>query len=209
MKNIGELSEIQLDALKETINIGMCQASSVLAKIIAAKVMIKVPNVRSVPLEKIYEHSDDPETLVAGVYLCLRGEITGYMLLVFPQETALRLAKLLVGLNIGKERREEGSNTFSEIDKSALKELGNIFANVCINVLAEMTGTKIFFSVPHLAIDMFGAVADFILCDLAQEVESSLIMETEFEAAELNLKGNFLIFPKPESLKIIRERLEV
>ena len=60
-----------------------------------------------------------------------------------------------------------------------------------------MTKLNILISAPTLAIDMVGAILDFIFIQIAQYSEEALYIKTEMKVSEVNLEGLFLLFPLP------------
>lgn len=196
-----ELTEPQLEALKEMFNLGIEKASSALAQMVDKEMRVNVKDVRILPLARVPAAAGGSEIKVIGVFLRMLGDVSGSVLLCFPSESALFLADLLMG-------REPGSTTtMSELEESAIKETGNILTNTFLNVLAEIMEARVFPSVPHLAEDMMGALMDFILIEIAQASDHAIVAETIFDLAGNEIKGTFLVFPNEKSLKIMIEKL--
>ena len=142
------------------------------------------------------------EEVVAGIYLPLTGDIKGAALLIFPKETAFTLSDLLVKREAGTTRK------LTELDESALKEVGNIISGSYLTVLSNMLQIKTIEHIPNFSFDMFGAVVSQIITDFAQKVEKALVIEIEFLFEPETIKGYFLLLFMVEQLEAILSSLE-
>src|SRR5919205_2337469 len=120
MTDLTSLKEIQLDALRETANIGAGHAATALSQMTGGTIMISVPTITISALEDVPSQIADSEEPIAAVLMHMLGDLTGRTLLVFPRPTALRLAQLMMR----RPEREDGE--FGELEQSAIKEAGNI-----------------------------------------------------------------------------------
>jgi chemotaxis protein CheC len=196
------LSLAQLDLLKEIGTIGAATAATALADMIAVKVEITVPEVSLVPLENISRLLDQPDRLFFVLDMEIRGDILGRIFLLFPPEDARYLAGTLLG-----KPPEQLLDVKDEMFQSSLKEVTNILSSSYVTALSDMTRLNILTSVPSLAIDMVGAILDFIFIQIAQYTEEALFIKTTLKVKDSNLNGLFLFFPSTESLKKIFEAL--
>jgi len=135
------------------------------------------------------------EEVVAGIYLPLTGDVKGAALLIFPKETAFTLSDLLVKRESGTTRK------LTELDESALKEVGNIISGSYLTVLSNVLQIKIVEHIPNFSFDMFGAIVSQIITDFAQKTENALVIEIEFLFKPQTLKGYFLLLFEVEQLK--------
>ncbi len=126
------LDPVQLDALREVANIGAGHAATALSEITARRVMIEVPDVAVVPLEAVGGLVGAPEEHVCAVLCEVYGAVTGRTVQVLSQATASRLtAKLL------RTREPLPPSDFGLIERSALKEIGNILVAAYLGVPDE------------------------------------------------------------------------
>jgi chemotaxis protein CheY-P-specific phosphatase CheC len=80
------------------------------------------------------------------------GDLTGRTLLVFPRNTAARVAEMML-------RRPDGSCTeLGPLERSAIMEAGNILSGAHMNALSDFMGIMLLPSPPSLVIDMSRAV---------------------------------------------------
>ena len=83
-----ELTEKQLDALRELGNIGAGNAATALSQLLGKKVTMSVPKIDIIPIERVPNLMGEPDALVVGVYLRILGDVLGSLLLTFPRESA-------------------------------------------------------------------------------------------------------------------------
>ena len=121
----------------------------------------------------------------AGVCLAFNGEMKGIALLLFSQETALNLADLLIKREVGT------TGQLTELDKSALEELGNIICGTYLATFSNQTGTKIVQHAPQFSFDMLGSILEQTITKFAQRPEKVLAIETEFNFTVPILKDYF------------------
>lgn len=193
------LSLRQLDLLKEIGTIGSANAATALADLINKKVDIAVPRVNLVPLESISTLLGASDKLYFVLDIEIRGDISGRMFLLFSPDDARYLSSALLGKP--KEELEFNDGMF----QSSLKESANILSGSYIAALAEMTNLTILTSVPSLAMDMVGAILDFIFIQIAQYSEQALLIKTDVKVSGESLEGLFLLFPSTESLRKLFE----
>ncbi|OFW59354.1 MAG: hypothetical protein A2W01_09090 [Candidatus Solincola sediminis] len=194
------LSPLQLDALREVGNIGSGNAAVALSTMVDKKVLLSVPRASLVPLVKVSDLVGGAETPVVGVYLHISGDASGSMLLLLADSSAAELAHLMVA-----DPEEE----LTTVEQSALQETGSILAGSYLNALSQMTGILLRPSVPGFAMDMAGAIIDFILVEISQSEDYVLVIETEFDISQHKIRGHLILFPDLGSLDIILGRLGV
>jgi chemotaxis protein CheC len=195
------LTPLQLDALREVGNIGSGNAAVALSTMVDKKVLLSVPRASLVPLVKVSDLVGGAETPVVGVYLHISGDASGSMLLLLAESSAEELAHLMV--ETGSEQE------LTTVQQSALQETGSILAGSYLNALSQMTSILLRPSVPGFAMDMAGAIVDFILVEISQSEDYVLVIETEFDIMQHKIRGHLILFPDLGSLDIILGRLGV
>lgn len=194
MANSQQLSSLQYDALREIGNIGAGNAATALAKMINKRVDMKVPRVSMLPFSEVASMVGGAEEVVAGIYLRVSGPVPGNIVFLLPKENALYLVDLLFGRTPGETK------TLSELEQSALLEIGNILTGAYLGALAMMTNMTLVPSVPALAIDMAGAVLSTPLTFLGEVGDVALLIETEFTDDGREVTGHFFLIPDPGAL---------
>ena len=93
------------------------------------------------------------------------------------------------------DTKEQG---FSEMECSALQEVGNIITGSYLNSLASMTNLVMYPSVPSLCIDMAGAILSVPAIEFGALADNILLIQTQFFDEE-ELNGYFILVPDLES----------
>ncbi|MEJ2199868.1 MAG: chemotaxis protein CheC [Desulfuromonadaceae bacterium] len=199
------LSARQLDALREVSNIGMGHAATALSQLIGETVELHVPCISVAEIVRIPALLGRAEDLFAGITLQIFGEARGIILLLFPQQSAQQLLIRLLG-------RPADEPICDELSSSTLKEIGNILASAYLSALGNLLHMSLIPSIPLLAYDMLGAVADRVLIELSREEDLALLVETEFHGrapTEEVIRGHFLILPDADTLDVIFDAANV
>jgi len=199
--DFNELSELQLDALREIGNIGAGNAATALSQLIQRKIDMEVPRVKVLPIKDIPDAVGGPELLVAGVYLRVESTAPSNILFVLPVANAKKIVNSLMG--------KEFDADIDDMGHSALMEIGNILAGSYLNALAMFTSLSFMPSVPSLSIDMAGAILSEVIINLGEVADYALIIETKFKEDETDVSGYFFLLPEPQSLQTILATLGV
>jgi chemotaxis protein CheC len=130
------------------------------------------------------------------------GDITGGVLLVFPEKNLLAIDDMLHG-------KPPGAVTdLSEVDLSGLSEMGNILASSFINAIADATHLQIGPEVPEISIDMCLPVIDSVLARFNQPGDRILLTEAVIYGGDSeNVVCHQLLFLEPDSLRRLIDTL--
>ncbi|OEF98627.1 chemotaxis protein CheC [Desulfuribacillus alkaliarsenatis] len=208
MDPLKNINSFQLDVLKEIGNIGAGNAATALSKLLSKQVDMNVPRVQIVPFQQIAEFVGGEENLIVTVFLRIEGDIPGNMFFILNFEAAKQLVSEMIKIPI---EHEEG-DMFSEIELSALQEVGNILAGSYLTALSDLTKLNLQPSVPALAIDMAGAILSYGLIELGRSGDYALVIDTQIEpghATNTQIEGHFFLLPDPESFKTLFTSLGV
>jgi Chemotaxis protein CheC, inhibitor of MCP methylation len=190
--------EFKLDVLKEVGNIGAGHAATALSRILNEPVDMSVPTVSLVPFEEIADRVGGSEQVVIAVFLRVEGDAPGNMFFIIREDSAKRLLRNLLSIDT-----EEG--VYTDMELSALNEIGNILAGSYLSSLADFTRLTMTPTVPSLAIDMAGAILSYGLLQFGQMGDAALLIETKFLEDRDTVEGQFFLIPDPESFgKIFR-----
>lgn len=189
--DLDEMSKNYYDVLKEIGNIGAGNATTALAQLLQCKVDMKVPQVKLLEFKEVGEMMGGEEQIMAGIYLVVEGDIAGSIMFLLEYHSAQHLVSKLMGtVSEGEE--------FTEMEMSALKEIGNIITGAYLNSLSTLTNLKIYPSVPDLSIDMAGAILSVPAIEFGALGDKILLIQTQF-SDEIDLDGYFIMIPDVES----------
>lgn len=195
------LSSMQFDVLKELGNIGAGNATTALSKLINAKIDMKVPKVDLIDLQQITTMMGDEETVMVAILVMLTGDVKGFMIFLMSQEVARRLVNALM-------QSDSKDMNFTEMELSAIQEIGNIISGAYLASLSDLTKLSIIESIPYLQIDMVGAILSVPAIEFGKLGDKVLLIETEFEY-DIAINGYYILVPELESYDKILDALGV
>lgn len=197
MDPLKRIADFQIDVLKEVGNIGAGHAATALSKMLDKPVDMKVPLVNILHFEQIAESLGGDEEVVIAIFLRVVGEAPGNMFFILSHQSAKKLLSQMAGI-------ESVDNTlFSDMEMSALQEIGNILVGSYLSSLADFTHLNFSPTVPAMAIDMAGAVLSYGLIQFGQMGDHALLIDTKFLEGEHEVEGHFFFIPDPESFEKI------
>jgi chemotaxis protein CheC len=198
--DVRELEPLQLDGLKEVANIGAGHAATALSQLTSRRIGLDTPEIRVARLEEVPELLGRADELVATVVMQVLGDLAGRTIQVFPGPTASRLASIL--LNRPEVPFPDG---FGEMEKSAIKEVGNILASAYLTALSDLLGMMLLTSIPALAMDQAAATLTAGAIDGAAGGEYVFCIDTLFRIneEEIPVSGHFLLVPDAATLPLI------
>ena len=196
-KDEENMDDMEFDILTEIGNIGAGNATTALAKLIDGRVDMHVPKVEMLAFKDLAEILGGAEELVAGILLSLEGDIEGSMLFVLENKAAHLMGS-------------DGStleDSFTEMEQSALVEIGNIISGAYLTAISQLTNLNIIQTVPSLAIDMAGAILSVPAIEFGKLGDKALLIESQFEDDEIDVCGYFILIPTLESYTRILKSL--
>jgi chemotaxis protein CheC len=195
------LTDEQLHALQQISTTGMSHAATALSQLLGKTIQLQVPRVLAMDNNHVPQFLGGTQQMVVGVYLQILGDARGNIMMVFTRENALKMLDKLFSRNLSR------GALLTELEVSALKEVGNILASAYLNALGDMLKMTLIPSVPVLSFDMAGAVVDYVLNELGETGDISLMVETEFSENKDNISGHFFLLPDPAALDVILKRI--
>ncbi|ODA42502.1 chemotaxis protein CheC [Desulfosporosinus sp. BG] len=189
-----EITQFQLDALREVGNIGSGHAATALSTLLQRRIEMSVPKVWAVPFEQVSIIVGQLDTPQATIYVKVEGEAPGKAVFFFPIESAEIVVQALFGMD------EPLDLYTNEMAQSALKEVGNILVSSFLISLSQFSGIPLQPSVPALAVDMIGASLDAIFLEEGLLDDTVLFIDTQLSGIP-KIKGQFIFLPDDGSLK--------
>jgi chemotaxis protein CheC len=193
-----QLTEKQLDLLKEIGNIGTGNAATALSTLTGKKIEITVPNAETVPIEKIVFMFPQPEDIVIGIRMVVKGDVDIDILLILDRHAAKKILADLLGSNC------EDITQLDEMSVSALKDIGNIMCGSYITALAEFTQLYLDPLPPELSIDMLVAIVSEAILASSNYEDEAIFVETELTVEEIkSATSQMFLIPGKGSLEKI------
>lgn len=161
-----------------------------LSEMLGVDVEMKITKIEFVDLRDVPEAIGEQE--VIGVYLMFNGLPSGYLIVLFPTSSAKKIANLL--LQEIEENNGDGDG-FTEMDISAIGEVGNIITSSFIDGWANLFKTEINISTPQTVHDMGSAVIDPILIQVAQQYDSAFLFNSLITAKNEDIRCELFVIP--------------
>lgn len=179
-------SDLEIDGLKEVINIGGGNAATSISRLVDRRIDMRVPNVEILSYDEMYEQVMEDSEEVYAVISQILGEIRGVFLFVLTDETAQRMTEFMVG----------DANASTEVTNSAVMEMTNIVSNSFLNAIGTLLEKQLVSSLPIMQYDYFGAVMSSTYMALDQYDDQVLIIRNEFFYDEERLDASLFFIPE-------------
>jgi len=183
--------DLGCDSNAELISSGVKSAVVGLSQMAGQDIKVIGVSIKKVPVKDISDLFGGPEALIIVVYLEISGNSNGHMVLVYKPEVAFDLVDLLLGQPTGTTKE------LSDMERSALGEVGNVMGSFFLNYLADTTGQRLLPSPPAVMMDMAGAVLDATLANILAYSDETYAMEAMFGTSDRQVAGTFLVLPEP------------
>ncbi len=195
---ITTLSELQLDALTELVNLGVSKAAGSLRQMVGRQILLSVPSVSLVERRgaiAILKRAE-PSRLVA-VHQVFEGDITGRVLLIFPEVKSLELVRAITSSDLPLE-------DVIDLEQEALAETGNIILNGCLSTIANELQRTLKISLPEI---LHGDSEElFTLPPPPEAGDAVLFVYINFAISDRDLQGYIALFmdlPSIEALLVL------
>lgn len=181
-----ELSERQIEALTELINIGYGRAAAALSELTGRRITLEVPKVAVYPIQQVGQALGEVLTgEVASVHQVFSGPVSGNALLLLDQDAAVLLNSLLLN-------SPHHNGRLRAAEREALTEVGNIVLNACLGVFGNLLQVQVTFAVPRLDVESVDGVLHSISVR-SQELQYALMVHTRFSVKDSNIQGYLVI----------------
>lgn len=191
--DLDQIDNMHFDVLKEIGNIGAGNATTALSQMINSKVDMKVPVVDLLEFRDLPDVVGGAETIVVGILLTIDGDIDGMMMFMLEVESAHHLVDMIIGT------KSNTADDFSEMELSALNEIGNIIAGAYLSSLSALTNMRISASVPYMSIDMSGAILSVPAIEFGKIGDKALLIQSQFCEDDDEVNGYFILIPTLDS----------
>ncbi|WP_340818898.1 chemotaxis protein CheC [Methanolobus sp. WCC4] len=197
---IADLTELQISALREVVNIGVGNAVTSLSKMISKEVRIEVPGLKVELIERVPEVSGGADAVVAGVIIQVAGDIEGYIMMMLSEESVKTVCATITG--------DHNADILDPLSQSLIEEVGNILAGSYVSSLSDFLNLGIKLSPPMQTFDMLGAIIDHILIEMSKKAEHALLFDTLFTIEGHEMDGILLTLFDPDSMDVLLERID-
>lgn len=187
-----KLSEEQLEAMEELLNLGMGQAGAALSKMLNGFVRLNVPSISFIEPGDMARRSQDlmPGPRVCAVRQGFHDALVGEAVNLYDPVYTSALAKLL---GVGDD--EDVSS-----DEIVL-EVSNLYISACLSGIAEQLKREIAFYPPVLIGNNYPITEVFAITELAWK--RALLTEISLSLEDNTFTSKLLVFLPEESCAIL------
>jgi len=164
-------------------------ASAAMCRWTNGLITVTLDQVREIALEKVGAELDIGDELLTMVVLTLNGEVGGNLILLFDEVNGRQLAASLLGCEPGTEPE------WSELEKSALTETGNILGCAYVNALTRLIGTDLMPSAPYFIQDYGASVVQQAVMTQALTSDRLLLCQIGFRREAQQLDWHVVFVP--------------
>ena len=195
-----ELNDIHIDVLKEIGNIGAGNAATSLSQMLSKRIDMNVPEVSLLNYDDIIESIGGAENVVVGILVSFDGDIDGVILFLLKKEFVHLILNSLLGTEL------HSFEEISEMEMSALSEIGNIMVSSYVNSISILTEMAIDITVPSLNTDMSGALLDSVTAEFSEAADKVIFIKEKYFCQDETVYSHMLLLPSMKSLKILLKR---
>ena len=131
-----------LEVLRQLLASATHDASAAMSRWTDGLITLTLDEVRELPLDMVCQELNIDDSLLTMVVLSLEGELGGEMILTFDEENGRQLAASLLGREVNQDPE------WSELEKSALTETGNILSCAYMNAVTRLIDHELVPSAP-------------------------------------------------------------
>jgi len=182
-------TENEMELLRQLFASATHDASAAMCRWTNGLITLSLDEVREVPLADAAGEMGLGDDLLTMVVLSLHGEIGGEMLLTFDERNGRQLAASLL------ERPVNRDPQWSELERSALTETGNILGCAYMNALTRLIDTELMPSAPYFVQDYGASVLQQALAAQAMASDLVLVCRTGFHRQGEELNWHVLFVP--------------
>ncbi len=191
-----QLSEIQLDLLKELFNLGVGGAANSLSQLANQEVLLSVPTLIVETPEQLANRLGNKD--VISVSQEMDGPFAMNSLIVFHPEDSFGVVKQMLNQHLSDE-------TLAEMQSEALTEIGNIVLNACIGVISEALDESFSIDLPIFKDTHANNLVSHAV-DRKKDLPLSILVKIELKINSIN--GHLVFILNTDSMNSLRKTLD-
>jgi len=197
-----EVDVRKLELFNEMAREGATTVSEHLNQLSGLRTEIEVSKINFLDMEDVRTHLGEHEQV--GIYVELTEAPYGYVLFMLEPAGSKRLAREMVG-DMGSGEAESGF--FTDLERSAMQEIGNIMTSGFIDGWANVLDTTIDMSTPSF---VFGPASD-IVDEMGgwPDEEIAFVVDSHIVASEADVEVTVYTFPQLADLVQLIQNIDV
>jgi chemotaxis protein CheC len=204
-----ELTDDQLDMLREMGNIGSGHAITALSELLNKNVDVSLTSADIHNFWKVPDVFDNPNIEVVVIYSEIPVNSSLTIVQIFPKESILSLINLLNNSDRKSLDAINNPNDLDDFSLSIINEIGNILSGHYASALADLLSIKLIPNVPKVAIDTLNAILNSIIAKYSQIIDYLILINTKLIVSDLNINGTICLIPNINLLTRLFEILNI
>ena len=186
-----QLTELQIDALKEMANIGAGHAATALSQLLNTTIKLLAPKAEIIRFGELHARVAE-DRAYAVMHVFVRGDVPGHLVVLFDNRDAKDFVRMFL------RRVSSEFQIFDSIVDSTLKELGNIVAASYLGAIVQLTGANMLPSIPTLSYGTLETLFEGLLPVVAEH--EVFFVESTFVDRGAKVSGHVVFVPEAGSL---------
>jgi len=178
-----------LGALYELFASATHDASAAMCRWTNGLITVTLDQVREIALEEVSAELEIGDELLTMVVLTIGSEVGGNLILLFDEVNGRQLAASLLGREPGAEPE------WSDLEKSALTETGNILGCSYLNAITRLIGMDLMPSAPYFIQDYGASVVQQAVMTQALTSDRLLLCQIGFRRKDEQLDWRVVFVP--------------
>ncbi len=191
MTEDSQLNDEHLKIIKNVLETAGKKSADNISTMINSNVKSKIEKIQADAFEHC-ENEIDKERMALIVYSELGDGEDGLALFILYEDSARRIANILMGRD-----KDKKFGKFGEVEKSAVKEVGNIIMGNFLGEVSNYFKTSIMHTPPELIHDMVGVYFEDVV-GYTTLLEEAVIADVKFVAEGAGIEGKYLLIPSDE-----------
>lgn len=194
-----EMTNSQMDTIKEIINIGVGKAANLLNSLISSHIDLKVPELRVLMIQDlITEVERGHHEVLSAVNLPFSGGFSGVAKLIFPTESAGKLVAVFID-------EDDGNNDLDTLKIGTLSEIGNIVLNSLLGTISNFLNINLDYTPPNY---LEAEISNLLYSAKSSVTDACLYARTSFLIRTLEISGDFVLIFELGSLDKLIEMID-
>jgi len=192
----------KLEGFDRMADQGAREAADNITRMSGIETEIRIRRLNFVSLSAVPEELAND--ILVGAAFEFDGIPSGYVIFMFDEGSAKELTRALL-----PNPPEDDGDGFSAMERSAIKEMGNIMVSGLLDGWANVLDTTIDHSPPEYVHDRGPAALDPIVARLGENQDYAFVFDTQVEAADRDIDCHIFAIPDEEDLMRALDDLNV
>jgi chemotaxis protein CheC len=193
------LTAKQKDTITEIVNIGVGRGSASLSQMLNSEILLNVPYINVISFDRVMEELEQLDTSnVHSVELSFSGEYDGNANIILSEDSALKLASLLM-------HEEPTSDKLKEMKEPTIPEVGNIILNAIMGTFGNILDAPLDYHMPR---SYQGDITGLYHQLDKEKFSTVLICRTNFSVEGKGISGEILIMYEINSFNRLKDVLD-